>query len=447
MNYKLSKYTEFSDPIGTKQHRMVLSLRTNKAFLLNPQLIHQIQESSVNELSNPDLQALVDAEVLVPNSEKEIETIRQRFSASTPDEDLLYMVIHPVAGCQLNCWYCGQQHLQDKMTADDTARILNRIETKIQNGNFKKLHIAWFGGEPMLGFNYIKQITPQLKALAHQFGLSYAAKMVTNGQLLTLPKFEELIELSVREFEITLDGPKDIHDGRRMMKSGHGSFDQIVENIQHITEKYGTEIEAQSIRLNVRVNVDETNYSRVFELFDHLKDRNILTRLSAFYFAPVYSWGNEAHEKSLSLNDFAKLQTELLIRQIKLGMKPGLLPGTSFQWGCVIHSKSSEVIDATGDIACCTEVAYVDGYKDSEYYLANLKAPSFSKTRPSTLSFLDRITSPLSECSECKMLPICGGGCVKQQNENRLKCIAMKYNLKDRLFLSFYTNREQYIKA
>ena len=70
-------------------------------------------------------------------------------------------------------------------------------------------------------------------------------------------------ECNVKRIQITIDGPKRIHDKRRPHKDGP-SYDIIMNNIKNNAHLFDTVI--------IRINVDTKNKPFLSELFDELKD-------------------------------------------------------------------------------------------------------------------------------------------------------------------------------
>jgi uncharacterized protein len=67
--------------------------------------------------------------------------------------------------CQLGCGYCGQKHTKDYLSAPVSSRIVERIESKFARKDYNHVEIAWFGGEPLMGYSQIRELTPQLQQM------------------------------------------------------------------------------------------------------------------------------------------------------------------------------------------------------------------------------------------------------------------------------------------
>lgn len=80
-----------------------------------------------------------------------------------------------------------------------------------------------------------------------------------------------LKRLSINSVQITIDGPKEVHDRRRILRNGKGTFDRIIENIRNIHD---------ILRVSIRINVDKENADRVFELIDFIEKTGLKDKIS-----------------------------------------------------------------------------------------------------------------------------------------------------------------------
>jgi uncharacterized protein len=441
MAYKLSYYSIFSEPLNARNDVVLYSTRSAKAFKISDQLKTQLTEGNPNDLDEETIGQLAKIKVLVPEDENELHTIvtenNRSIETSTTE---LYEVIQPSAMCQLGCDYCGQQHTKDYISQSVSARLLERIKLKIANGNYKSMFIGWFGGEPLMGLRQMRDLTKELLQLAEENKLGYGAKVVTNGLSLKPAIFRELAtELKVQHIEITLDGIGEYHDQRRITKEGNSTFDIIFKNIVDITSM--PDFFDLGCKISLRCNVDYRNVDGVSPLIKFLAEHKLHEKLAYFYPIGVYSWGgNTAHKKSLTKEQFAEMEIGWMIEMIEHGFLPSLLPGRVKQV-CMAVSKNSEMYDAFGNIFNCTEVSYTDFYKGTPYSLGNLKQDNtnFSVARPLSTWYSDMEDPGAKKfpCTTCKMLPVCGGGCPKSWHEDMRACPSAKFNIKDRLALSY----------
>lgn len=154
--------------------------------------------------------------------------------------------------CNLRCPYCFQ---------NDTARVESYVGVKQIIGYIRELQnriheIVLFGGEPFLEDNY-----DRIKAVLERFDY-FKFIVFTNGNF--DQRYCDLLEefsYCFRSVIITIDGPKSIHNKRRV-NPRQDSYDLIISNLRRIS-KYG-------ITVNVQINVDRSNAAYLDQLFGEL---------------------------------------------------------------------------------------------------------------------------------------------------------------------------------
>ena len=431
------------EPIGEPGKKIAYSTRSGKDLIVSDLALQYIQEKKTDQIPEPVLDKLVKAQILVDeNSDELAEIIAENEQAiDNENNSMLYEVIQPSAMCQMGCYYCGQSHTKNYISPDVEEKILARIEHKIQNGNYKSLFIAWFGAEPLMGLRQMRELTKKIKNLASKYELSYAAKVVTNGLSLKKEIFVELVSnLDVNHIEITIDGTREYHDKHRALKDGGKTFDIVLQNLLDITS---IDYLKKKCQISVRCNVDEDNYQSVTPLIQELAKYGLQKKI-AFYPIGIYSWGNDAHKKSLTKESFAKYEIIWLIEMIKNGFGVSFLRPRAKQV-CLAVSKTSEMYDAFGNVFNCTEASYVPTYEGTDYVLGNLLQDFPNKPRKFSdwnQSILKNNTLP---CHSCKMLPVCGGACPKSWHEDMRACPSTKFNTEYRLRLKhlLYSSKKE----
>lgn len=445
MKWKLSYYSIISEPLNARKDVVLYSTRSAQAVKIAAQLKEQLLIDP-NYLPEQTIKLLAEIKLLVPEDENELHAIVTENNNEIAASTLLYEVIQPSAMCQLGCDYCGQEHSKDYISTSISEKLLARIKNKIEQGNYRSLFIGWFGGEPLMGLQQMRALSKELINIAAEKDLSYGAKVVTNGLSLKPAIFKELVtDMKVQQIELTLDGTGMYHDQRRITKEGAATFDLIFKNILDITGM--PEFDELNCKLSLRCNVDHRNVKGVSPLIKLLAEHKLQNKLAYFYPVGVYSWGgNDAHQRSLTKEQFAAMEIEWMIEMLELGFTPALLPHR-VKKVCMAVSKDSEMYDAFGNIFNCTEVSYASFYKNTPYVLGNLKNPTTAAIRPLNSWYTDMEDASAKQfpCITCRMLPVCGGGCPKSWHEDMPACPSAKFNIKDRLALS-YTSSKQDIR-
>jgi uncharacterized protein len=397
-----------------------------------------------DEIPKPVLEKLIEAKAIVPVEENELLTvINENKDYLSNDRTTLYEIMQPSAMCQLGCYYCGQEHANHNLEQNLIEKIVERIKFKLsQSQSFKKLAIAWFGAEPLVGIKQMRTLTKAFMAVSETNSLVYEASVVTNGVSLTNNVFRELVdEMKVNKIEITLDGDKYYHDLHRYKKTGSGSFDAIFKNLLAIVND--PEFSPQKCSISIRCNVDRKNEEGVISLIKLLAKHGIDKKISYFYTMGVYSWGgNEAHKGSIKKEEYAIKEIEWIIDMFSEGFPTRSIIPKRKKAVCMTVSKSTDMYDAYGNIFSCTEVSYSPIYNNQYLFNGNVsKVDQISKDRPLG-DWNDTVLEGKFQCQKCKILPVCGGSCPKSWYEGIPACPSMKFNLKEKLELTYILNKQ-----
>ncbi|MBU7046248.1 MAG: 4Fe-4S cluster-binding domain-containing protein [Theionarchaea archaeon] len=128
--------------------------------------------------------------------------------------------IIPSYACNLACVYCFQEDvekLHEVIKEDVIDEAFAAIEAyRNERGTTGTPQITIYGGEPLLDNE--KQIKAVKKILKESRKRGYKKIVVTNG--VTLKKFVDMLaEHQIDEVHVTLDGCREVHDSRRMMRN------------------------------------------------------------------------------------------------------------------------------------------------------------------------------------------------------------------------------------
>lgn len=419
---KLSRYHVVTDPVqlGGRTTRVALATRTGEAFTIDESVWQMIDAGRFDDL-DPELRSqLVTAELLVADEENEIETVLRRSDHGIETTDVLKIVVQPTAACQLGCGYCGQEHTAARLCAEHQDAVVERTRHKLESGEYATLFVGWFGSEPLLGIDVIRSMTPKLRRLADEFGCTYKSTIVTNGLRLDVEMAAELVDLGVTFAEVTVDGLPRHHDRQRPYKSGRSSFGTIMRNVVAIAR---SDVE---LPVGLRCNVTAESAPDVPAFIDLLNDLGLQGKIDRVYFAPIHSWGNDAAAMSLDRPQYAAHEASWLLRLTQYGFEIPRLP-TPKPVVCMATSRSSELVDAHGEIFNCTEVSYVPAYgTPNRYSLGHVTTGSDPKRRNLLGDFNRRIEQQKVPCHDCRLLPVCGGSCPKAWLDGEPPCPAYK---------------------
>lgn len=430
---KLSSYivtSPYYDTILSQKKILIYSTRTGVIRIVTEEIFDALKSNNFYLFDPSLLKDFEESKILISDNSKELSETLEENQEEIESEEELYKVIMPSANCNFGCDYCGQKHRNEQWSDHQIQIYVDNLKSQLRKKSYRRLHISWFGGEPLTGLSQILKMSEKFLELEKEFRVQYYSSIVTNGLLLTSTVAKKLIEKAkVRKFEITLDGTPQFHDTRRVTKSGKGTFDQIYKNLNSLTkEDYG--------RIIIRCNVDKRNQEGVSPLIRKLTDDGLHKHVS-FYVAPIHSWGNDAeklaHEKQL----FANLEINWLAEMYTLGFKQSFLPRRR-KTVCLAVRPNSSVVDTKGDLFNCTELSQVPTYEVNgvnSRRIGTLLSPIDSKKWKILGTFNEKVYNNEVPCSQCSMLPICGGSCPKEWADGSIPCPSFKWNLKDRLLL------------
>jgi uncharacterized protein len=262
-------------------------------------------------------------------------------------DDYLQLIIFPTEACNFRCIYCYETARGGTM-APGVVESVNRF-LRQRSSTLSQLGISWFGGEPLLALNVIRKISRQAMILAERRdNLVYFADMTTNGFLLKPSVFQELIDLEVRRFQISLDGVGQAHDVKRVLAGGGGTFTQIWNNLKSFKR-----IKDQ-FTVVVRIHLATDNCASLAELINLYADTFATDKRFKLFIRPLSRLGCPRDSELPVLDDehSAPLLEQLVRQAKKLGIEPmttaDLLPL------CYATRLNSFAVRADGSLNKCT---------------------------------------------------------------------------------------------
>ncbi|NQU56162.1 MAG: SPASM domain-containing protein [Rhodospirillales bacterium] len=424
-NFRLTRYhiALGGTVVGQQNSVFVFLTRYGTVHKISKSLYSHIREGPFSgEIIRSELTELTKAGILIPISRDEISDVVSENQDVTNRSKELYIVIQPSSFCQFACDYCGQTHAKTVTSPETIGEIEAWIYDRITTGRYRHVKIGWFGAEPLTGVHQIRLIAERVRDLCMNFDISLTSKIVTNGLALSRGRIEALRSSAhLSEIEVTLDGPPSFHIQRRSPNLKSDTFWPIIENLKLAASIGG-------MKIVIRCNVDRDNHAAVTDLIDLLSKEGFAD-FATMYFAPVHSWGNDAHKASLSPEAFAYLDLSWKIRLWEMGWAISFLPKRRHVI-CIAVRPDGYVIDPSGNVYGCTEMPLVPGYADRK--LGDAKDLQAASLRIGDYRhFMSLIVNGKVPCHDCFALPVCGGACPKEWAEGRAPCPPLKYSAPD----------------
>ena len=148
------------------------------------------------------------------------------------------LCLHVAHDCNLRCKYCfadtGEFHGHRSIMSAEVGK--KAIDFVIANsGERKNIELDYFGGEPLMNFEVVKEITEYAKKEGEKHGKNFRFTITTNGVLLD-EKVKEYVNENMSNVVLSLDGKKETNDRMRYRVDGSGSYDTIVPKFIDLAE-------------------------------------------------------------------------------------------------------------------------------------------------------------------------------------------------------------------
>jgi uncharacterized protein len=265
----------------------------------------------------------------------------------------------------------------------------------------------------------------------------YPSSIVTNGYLLDKQMSERLKDLGIKEAQVTLDGPEKIHNSRRKLHSGKGTFEKILNNLKESTK---------NLSILIRINLDKDNLDSSYEVVEILEKEGILPWVNVYFgqVTPTDGVCADIKDRCLSGQEFSQKMVELYKKLLQRDFTKIVYPVLSSGGYCGADLDGSFVVSPAGDLFKCWEEVSSER-KDSVGNIFTSELESFQ--RKNLNRFLAWDPFEKSRCLNCNILPLCMGGCpksgIRYGTKEKGDCSSWRYNLKDMLWLKYLTEQNQ----
>ena len=168
------------------------------------------------------------------------------------------LCLHIAHDCNLACKYCfaeeGEYHGRRAIMSYEVGK--KALDFLVANsGNRTNLEVDFFGGEPLMNWEVVKQLVAYGRSLEEEHHKKFRFTITTNGVLLN----DEILEFVNKEMGnvvLSIDGRKEVHDRMRPHRGGQGSYDEIVPKFKKVAESRG--------QMNYYVRGTYTHYNTDF---------------------------------------------------------------------------------------------------------------------------------------------------------------------------------------
>lgn len=324
---------------------------------------------------------------IVDNNIDEVELFKREYLKEITEAQTGTVYFAPSFLCNLKCTYCiiGESVNSSGCGTSMQSHIVEKsaeyvYKTAVRR-NIKKLNVILYGGEPILSWVSVIYFIQKLSEIndGKEVGIEYT--LVTNGYDMPDDIVNEILSLGVKNLQITLDGPRHIHDTRRIGAHGEKTFDIILENLCHYCLRFKNVV--------IRINVDNTNVESICELINILESKELNKHcLLHLNLVDPSDYSDASGYNGETINRFDEIYKHAYSKRFRVA------PWRRF---CSMSSKMYLAIDPQGNIYNCPN--YMDVPEKVIGNVCNIKNE-------------DHVISNLSErCAACCFVGICNGGC------------------------------------
>ncbi|MBQ8582913.1 MAG: thioether cross-link-forming SCIFF peptide maturase [Ruminococcus sp.] len=327
-----------------------------------------------------------------------------KYSVASPVKAMCLNIAHD---CNLRCKYCfastGDFGKGRKLMSFDTGK--HAIDFLLENsGDRPNLELDFFGGEPLMNFDVVKQIVKYARSREAEFGKKFRFTITTNGLLLDDDKID-FINKEMSNVVLSIDGRKEVNDYFRVRVDGTGCYDKILPMFKKLVAGRGDkEYYVRGTFTNRNLDFSEDVFSLYNEGFDQISVE------------PVVGDSDEYALTEKDLPNVFKEYENLANRIIENEKKGGKFNFFHFmldldQGPCAIKrlrgcgcGNDYVAITPDGDIYPCHQFVGIDEYK-----MGNIDEGTFNQEMKA--DFAKAHVYSKEECTKCWAKFYCSGGC------------------------------------
>lgn len=318
------------------------------------------------------------------------------------------MCLHIAHDCNLACKYCfageGEYCGDRSLMSFEVGK--QAFDFLIANsGTRKNLEVDFFGGEPLMNFEVVKQLVAYAREQEKIHNKNFRFTLTTNGVLLD----EEVMDFANKEMYnvvLSLDGRKETNDRMRVSRNGKGSYDLIVPKFKEMVKRRGDK--------EYYIRGTYTHYNTDFTKdILHMADLGF-TKLAMepVVASPDAPYALKEEDLPILFDQYEKLATEMIRREkngkgftffhnmIDLEGGPCIAKRIA---GCGV---GTEYVAVTpwGDLYPCHQFV-----GDENYLLGNVFDGITNEEVRSRFKMCNIYTRP--QCNDCFARLYCSGGC------------------------------------
>ena len=333
----------------------------------------------------------------------------EKYAKFTVASPIKAMCLHISHDCNLRCKYCfaatGDFGTGRKLMPLEIGK--KAIDFLLENsGNRKNLELDFFGGEPLMNFDTVKEVVKYARGREAEFGKRFRFTITTNGMLLTDDKID-FINREMSNVVLSIDGRKEVNDRMRPTAGQKGSYDVILPKYKKLVEGRSRDKDWYVRGTFTKYNLDfaEDVFSLYHEGFDQISVEPVVCEPEYPYAIteedlPAIGAEYERLAQRLLENDRSGKHFNFFHFMIDLDQGPCAIKRLR---GCGCGNEYV-AITPDGDIYPCHQFVGIEEYK-----MGSLVDGSFNMDMKQQFAQTHIYNKP--SCRDCWAKFYCSGGC------------------------------------
>lgn len=398
---KLSKFNLAISDLPEKGKTAVYNTLLQGMVVVENDVLENLRTGDIAGLDTEEIKALEDLGLLVPDETDEDRIFdlfynQMRFANTTLDITLLTTL-----SCNFACSYCYEgelTHGKKQMSLVTANNTISWIKARALENHVSGIDIQYHGGEPLMNIPVIEKVGRELMSFCAEKGINLRCHMVSNGYLLNRETAERMKAAGVTSVKVTIDGPEDVHNSRRFLRGGGGTFKTIINNLLEVKE---------ILDISIGGNYTPETAKKIPELLDGLVEAGLGPgAIKRMGFHPVVP--SDLNGKAAAFDngcipvdglheDFLMIQEEVVKRGFGEYAELKINP-------CSAVNATHFTINYDGTIYKCPAVV------DRPQFAVGDVTEELSYNAEMVRS-LGHNTFDNERCRRCAVLPLCLGGC------------------------------------
>ncbi len=413
---KRSKYNIFKKISGNNiaifnSYSLAIAITDQDFFSLYDNL-ENIDIKKFNENEKNTYEAMLNCNFIINDETDEIKNLEYLRLKKLTNTNFFLLSIFPTLNCNFDCYYCYERNKKGIITKEVQEKTLDLIKYHAERKS--DIFLTWHGGEPLLVFDIIYDLSVKIKDICKNNNVNYSSTIKSNGYLFTDDIISKLKDSNIDKIQVTLDGPPEVHNKRRYLKNSKGeTFNKIMDNLN--------KLKMNNINIDISSTIDKRiNIELMLELVKILEQNNLIEYFSLL--APEelqnYSKEERQNEYCFTAEEYKKYAFKFYMKLQELGIKKlenDFFPLKLSVNICDAIAHNALLIDPEGYLYKCP----LDVGLQNKAVGNILESKTFNDNFfNNTVKYFTWNPFVFDKCNNCNLLPVCFGGCPRQGIQN-----------------------------